>query len=269
MSLVPDLDSSEFDPSFVAYYDFIDNTDLGSIDDIKNLNNKINGNIVKSYTDSEGIVINYKSAPTRDNVTIRASKDGIITVHITKPSETDNSNDDLLDIVNWRDSGTSYDLNNNILKNILKNCLRGLNNWSSDIKPKYKPEDVKIDNLQYESKDLQFTVFSLDDGYNGRYPSAKDYEFSYTDDTQIIDMSFGHSINVTKYSSITTELYVNSKKIFSENAGNSSSSNGGGATTKYNLFNDYSSGDVCKVKLPYNNYVTGGSVSVHIVVAFK
>lgn len=58
MSSVPDLNGSKFNPSFVAYYNVIENTDLETIDDIRNLNNVLSGTIIESYTDDQGIVIN-------------------------------------------------------------------------------------------------------------------------------------------------------------------------------------------------------------------
>lgn len=100
---------------------------METIDDIRNLNNVLSGTTIESYTDDRGIVIEYKSVPTRDKVIVRASKSGIITVHITKASETDNKNDDMLDIINWKDNNNSYDLSNTIREDVLKKCLKGLN----------------------------------------------------------------------------------------------------------------------------------------------
>lgn len=110
--------------------------------------------------------------------------------------------------------------------------------------------------------------FKLFDSGSNINPQKLIDEFSYTDETQIVDMSFAHSINVTKYSSITTEVYIDSERVFSQGAGNGSSSGGGGSRIKYNLFQDYNSGNVYKVEIPGTGYF-GGNVSVHIIAIFR
>ena len=249
MSQVPDLNNFN-NKSWVAYYDVTEHTDLNSID-TEYLNNNLDGsNEITPY--DNGVVINYKNVPTREEYIIRGSTNGIITAHMKTQenyfdfnNQTSNYKDcnGLVDILDWKKTDQSLD--DNVLQKTIKKSLSGLDTWDSDISSEYNKEDVKLYNSRF-GDNSKVSIFTQSKSTGGGGTEIVNLALSYTDETTVRKMIIGVSGNGD--SSTSSRIYAdlnNDNRFFDFSSSNR-------RYAMYDITDMYTPGDQLEIDLVLN-----------------